>query len=112
MPNRKGQKQHSNQSLQPSSSGIKHEQLIKELTESKLFHECLADMIMHILSNMQSKIDELIDSFVAMEESFASQQKSIKELQNIADELKPAPVESPRNTTSNELFFIKNPWSG
>lgn len=108
MPNRKGhQKHHSTKPLQPSSSGIMHEQLIKDLTQSKLFHELLADMIMHVLSSMQSKIDELTASFVAMEESFACQQKSIKELQNIADELKPAPVESPKIATSNELFLLR-----
>ena len=109
MANRKQsqRKQSASQSPQPSTSGPKHEDLIKELTHSKLFHDYLADMIIHCIASIQSKLEDLSAAVSAIDESIVSQQNSIKELQTITEELKSVPNESISSTTNNKDFLLR-----
>ena len=93
MPNRKQSQQSKTSATpvlqpRPSTSGAKHEQLIKELAQSKLFHEYLAGMIMHCMESIQSKIQDLSERIADLEELFSSQEKSFNELKSTLNEFK------------------------
>ena len=93
-------------SVQPSTSDTKHEQLIKELTQSKLFHEYLAEMIIHCITSIQNKIDDMEEELTAMNESISKNKQSISDLLSCIDELNQSPVQSPEANNQNDTDLL------
>ena len=82
-------------SQQPHSSNsqnlLPNQNLIKEIVESKLFHECLSSMIMHCLPTFDKKIQDLSDSIADLEELISKHEESINHLKSLSNELESMP---------------------
>jgi len=96
-------------SPQPSTSSeipIPHENLIREIVHSKLFHICLSDMIYKCIESIQDKLSELSTKMAEIDESLSSHQEAINELADELRQLRSTPINSPLSKVNDNGTYL------